>query len=93
MDRKRYQFSLASLLLLTTACAVLLSLAKTFPEASAVVATFALKVAGLLLFFWVSLMIYYSELFFPGGTRFLRVYVPLAGLFCIIAGLLFFFLH
>ena len=34
MGGKPYQFSLFSLLTLTTACAVLLSLVKTFPRAS-----------------------------------------------------------
>ena len=32
MDRKRYQFSLDSPFVLTTACAVLMSLVKTFPK-------------------------------------------------------------
>ena len=55
MDRTRYQFSLFSLLVLTTVCAVLMSLAKTFPAAALWVAGLALMTLGPLLFFLGSL--------------------------------------
>jgi len=91
MDRKRFQFSLSSLLVLTTACAVLLSLVKTFPNAAAGLAAFSLwfglNWAGPFLFFLGSLLVYHSELFFPDETRIARVCAPLAGILCIIAGI------
>ena len=96
MDRKRFQFSLGSLLVLTTAWAVLLSLVKTFPRASAGVAAFGLWF-GLLsappfLLFLGSLLVYHSELFIPRGTRLVRVYALLAGILCIVSGIVLFFL-
>ena len=90
VDRTRYQFSLYSLLVLTTACAVLLSLVKTFPNASVRVAEFGLMLAGPLLFFLGSILIFHGEIFFRHSKRFAHVYAPLIGLLCIIAGLLWF---
>ena len=89
MGEKPFQYSLFSLFVLTTACAVLLSLVKTFPNASASVAAVGLMVAGPLLFFSGSLLIYHSELFFRNRTRFVRVFAPLAGFLCILLGVLF----
>ncbi len=91
MDRRPFQYSLASLLLLTTACAVLMSLAKTFPRASVAAAVLGLMLVAPLLFFLGSLLIYHSDIFFRKRTLLSRVYAPLAGLLCIIAGLLCFF--
>ena len=55
-DRTRFQFSLQSLFILTTACAVLLSFAKTFPNAAIRVAEVGLMSIGPLLFFLGSLL-------------------------------------
>jgi hypothetical protein len=92
MDRRRYQFSLGSLLVLTTVCAVLLSLVKTFPRASTVVASLGLMSVGPLLFFLGAILVYHSELFFPDATRWIRVFAFLAGLLCIITGIALFLL-
>ena len=93
MGEKPYQFSLFSLFTLTTACAVLLSLVKTFPSASVCVAEIGLMPAGPLLFFLGSLLVFHGEVFFRHSKRFAHVYAPLIGLVCIIAGVaLFLFL-
>ena len=89
-DRRPFQYSLASLLLLTTACAVLMSLAKTFPNAAIRVVEVGLMSIGPLLFFLGSLLVFHGEIFFRHSKRFARVYAPLIGLVCIIGGLLFF---
>jgi hypothetical protein len=86
MDRTRYQFSLFSLLVLTTACAVMCSLVKTFPRASVCVAEIGLMLAGPLLFFLGSLLVFHGEIFFRHSKRFAHVYAPLIGLLCILAG-------
>jgi hypothetical protein len=94
MDRKPFQFSIFSLLVLTTVCAVLLSFVKTFPNASARVAAFVLIMAEPWLFGLGSLLVLHPTLFFPDGPRFARIYARLAGLLCIITGiLLFLFLY
>jgi hypothetical protein len=90
MDRTRYQFSLYSLLALTTACSVLLSFAKTFPEASLSIVGFGLMAIGPLLFFLGSLLIFHGEIFFRHSKRFAHVYAPLLGLVCIVMSVLFF---
>ena len=86
MDRTRFQFSLSSLLALTMACAVLLSFVKTFPDALARVAEIGLMLAGPLLFFLGSLLVFHGEVFFRHSKRFAHVYAPLIGLVCIITG-------
>jgi hypothetical protein len=90
MDKRPFQFSLGSLLLLTTACAVLMSLAKTFPNAAIRVVEIGLMSIGPLLFFLGSLLVFHGEIFFSHSKRFVRVYAPLVGLLCIIGGLLWF---
>ncbi len=90
MSSKPFQYSLASLLLLITACAVLLSFVKTFPEASLRITELGLMAIGPLLFFVGGLLVFHGEIFFRRSRRFARVYSPLIGLACIIAGLLWF---
>jgi len=87
MDKRPFQYSLYSLLVLTTACAVLMSLVKTFPNASILVAAFGLLLAGPLLFFLGTILVFHPQLFFHHRTRYVRVYAPLAGLLCIAVGL------
>jgi len=86
MDRKPFQFSLLSLLILTTVWAVLLSFVKTFPNAAAHIAQFVLLLAEPWLFGLGSLLVLHAALFFPDRTRIIRVYARLAGLLCIITG-------
>lgn len=90
MDRKPFQYSLSGLFILTTACAVLMSIVKTFPNASAHLAGLGLMLAGPLLFFLGSLLVFHGEVFFRHSKRFARVYAPLIGLLCIIAGVILF---
>jgi len=97
MERKPFQYSLLSLLLLTTAWAALLSFVKTFPNAAAHVAQFGILLAWPWLFVLGIILALAPTLFFPDKTRVVRVYARLAGLLCIITGFgllfLFSFLH
>ncbi len=84
MDRKPFQYSLSGLFILTTACAVLLSFAKTFPNA----AVRCLILCGPLLLILGSLLVFRSERFLPQQPRFVWVCVLLLGFFYMIACLL-----
>ena len=88
MDRTRFQFSLFSLLALMTACAVLLSLVKTFPNASAR----CLIYCGPALFLLASLLVFRSERFLPRNPQVVWVYALLLGFLYMIACLLVIFL-
>ena len=79
MDRRPFQYSLFSLLVLTTACAVVLSFVKTFPNAALRVAEVTLMSVGPLLFFLGNLFVFHGEIFFRHSKRFARVYAPLVG--------------
>ena len=63
MGEKPYQFSLFSLLTLTTALTHA-QLVNTFPRASICVAEIGLMLAGPLLFFLGSLLVFHGEVFF-----------------------------
>ena len=87
MERNPYQYSLSSLLVLTTVCAVLLSFWKTFPRASAFVVHGILILAGPLLLGFGSFSLYCSDLFFGDRLRFRRIWGPVVGLLCMTAGI------
>jgi len=95
MDRKRFQFSLFSLLAFTTACSVVLSLVKTFPNEAARAPQVCMMLAWPWLFVWGFFLTFHPTVFFPDKTRIVRVYARLAGPLCLITGSLFhvFVLH
>jgi len=86
MDRKRFQFSLFGLLAFTTACSVLLSLVKTFPNEAARAPKSCIVFAWPWLFVLGIALAFDPTLFFPDRTRIVHVYARLAGLLCIITG-------
>jgi hypothetical protein len=86
VDRKRFQFSLASLLVVMTACAVLLSVAKMFPLAAAVVSKIILLAAGPVICAAGVTILFGAEGSNPEEVRFQSNGWILVGLLCLLGG-------
>ena len=86
MERKPFQYSLFSLLALTTICAVVLSFGKTFPNAALQAGVMAI---GLLLMTTGDLLSFDPPRFLRNSPRLIRLCTYGVGLLFIACGLLF----
>jgi hypothetical protein len=83
VNRKRFQFSLASLLIVVTGCALLSSMVKTFP-----ITRFVLLFAGPALIWLGVIIACFPEAFMFSDVRFGPVLGALAGFLLFVAGVI-----